>query len=410
MSAMGEFVGKATRAIPAPPPPCPVGRGEWPEEPFALLGECPPLEEAPPWDGSPLPGTIGCGRDVGLIVHALHHARILIVDDDPQCVWVLKHLLYQGGYCLVHHTTDSTAVMALHRQHAYDLILLDMVMPRLGGTELLEQLQEEIRRHFLPVVAMTTSLDEELKLQALALGAQDFIHKPYHPQEVLNRIRNLLAVRMMHVDLQRRVEERTRALEESRLEVIHRLSRAAEFRDHGTGSHLQRMSRYAAALALAGGGSRELADLILTAAPMHDIGKIGIPDRIVLKPGPLTSEESRTMQAHTTIGAGMLEGAVDEPLRTAGVIALTHHERWDGTGYPQGLKGEGIPLAGRICAIADVFDALTSHRPYRGARSLEEGLLEMERGAGSRFDPVLIRALTTIVPTLREIRRRFHDE
>ncbi|MBF0425965.1 MAG: PAS domain S-box protein [Magnetococcales bacterium] len=233
-----------------------------------------------------------------------------------------------------------------------------------------------------------------------------------HPEEeegVLQTIAHTLAGIIERRHMEGTLERTTQALRETRLEIIRRLGRASEFRDNETGFHVIRMSHYAMVLGKASGMSAAECELILHAAPMHDVGKIGIPDTILRKPGRLTEEEIRIMRKHAEIGASMLFGYEDEPLKTAHIMALTHHERWDGTGYPSGLKGEEIPLMGRICAVADVFDALTTARPYKSAWSPEEAALEIERSAGTHFDPRIVRLFLENLPEILEIMRTYAD-
>lgn len=233
----------------------------------------------------------------------------------------------------------------------------------------------------------------------------------YNPEEegILHTIAQTLATIIERRRMEEALEQTHTALKETRLEIIHRLGMAAEFRDNETGMHIIRMSRYAALLARAAGLGEERSETILHAAPMHDVGKIGITDSILLKRGRLTDEEFQVMRAHTTIGAHMLFGHDEEPLKTAHIIALTHHEKWDGSGYPHGLAGEGIPIEGRICAVADVFDALTSERPYKHAWREEEAVAELQRCAGSHFDPRLVALFIELLPRIREIREAFAD-
>jgi putative two-component system response regulator len=251
---------------------------------------------------------------------------------------------------------------------------------------------------------LTAELTDETRERALSNGAKDFVTKPFNRVEVLQRIYNMLEVRILHKRLknqnqalEEKVRERTRQLEESRLDIIERLGQAAEYKDNETGEHIIRMSHSAYLLAKAAGYSEDEAVLIREAAPMHDIGKIGIPDYILLKPDRLDEEEWRIMQTHVTIGAKLLDNSDHPLIQKARTIALTHHEKWDGSGYPGGLKGEAIPLEGRICAIADVFDALTSERPYKQAWSVQAALNMLQEQSGKHFDPTLIGLFISIV-------------
>jgi putative two-component system response regulator len=289
-------------------------------------------------------------------------------------------------------------------------------MPELDGYTFMRRLRRDRSGMRQPILAITAHNDTRTRIRALDEGAQDFLGKPFDRVEALVRIRNLLQVVLLqgrlhrrNVDLERLVEERTKEIERTRLQVIRRLARATEYRDPETGAHILRMSHYAHRLSRAVGFDDSESQLVLDASPMHDIGKVGIPDRILFKPGPLTPEEREIMETHTVIGGEILAGETGELLRLAREIALTHHERWDGTGYPLGLQGEEIPRCGRIAAICDVFDALTSPRPYRPAWSVEEALAEIRNCKGSHFEPALVEALMDVLPEVLEIQQNFRD-
>jgi cyclic di-GMP phosphodiesterase len=327
-------------------------------------------------------------------------ARILVIDDEPACVAVVKRILKQAGYPQVEGLTDPCAAVERYRQMAPDLVLLDMRMPAMNGLQVLEQLIAATPPStYLPIVMLTADDRLEVREQALALGARDFMTKPFDRAEVLLRIRNLLDTRALHrelhsknQELEARVVERTKELAESELEVLERLAGAAEYRDDETGQHTQRVAALAARLAatvrLPGGD----VELIGRAAGLHDVGKIGVPDTILLKPAPLTDEEFTVMKRHTIIGATMLCGGHSKLMRMAEIIARSHHERWDGAGYPDRLAAEAIPLPARIVAIADFFDAMTHQRPYREARPRETALAEIGELRGQQFDPSLVDA------------------
>lgn len=343
-------------------------------------------------------------------------AKVLIVDDQPANVKLLEKILEAAGYQHVMTTTDSREVEPLYREHRFDLILLDIRMPHLDGFEVLQRLQEVEHDSYIPVLVLTAQNDAETKLKALKAGAKDFVTKPFDRNEVLLRIANMLEVRLLHNQvtdqnrlLDQKVRERTRELKETRMEIIRRLGRAAEFRDNETGLHIIRMSKFSQTMALEVGMDEDMAELLLNASPMHDIGKIGIPDRILLKPGKLDAEEWEIMKSHSTIGAEILSGHDSELMLMAREIALNHHEKWDGSGYPHGLKGEDIPLVGRIVAISDVFDALTSERPYKKAWPVEEAVAEINRGAGHHFDPALVEAFNKVLPQVLEVREKYQE-
>ena len=324
----------------------------------------------------------------------LRSAAILIVDDEPANVKLLQQMLEMEGYVNARSTTDPREAMGLVQAQATDLVLLDLNMPDLDGYAVMEQLKA--LAHPPTILVLTAQISMEHRLRALQSGARDYLSKPFDMAELLARVRNLLEVHRYHTCLRQenavleaRVQERTRELHDSRLEIIRRLGRAAEFRDNETGLHIIRMSKISRILGLKAGMGEAEADLLLNASPMHDIGKIGIPDRILLKPGELDPDEWEVMKTHARIGADLLDGHPAPVLRMARDIALTHHEKWDGSGYPHGLKGQAIPLVGRIVALADVFDALTSERPYKPAWPLEKALDYIREQLGGHFDPHL---------------------
>jgi putative two-component system response regulator len=350
-------------------------------------------------------------------------ARILIVDDNKINVELLVSILTHAGYRQITSTTDPREVRGLQEAAPFDIILLDIRMPHLDGFQVMAQLAELAADDYLPVLVLTAHSDAETRRRALTVGAKDFITKPVDRTELLSRVANMLEVRRLYNERRRQaetletmvhertlaLEERNRQLERTRLEVIRRLARAGEYRDNETGFHVLRMSRSCQRLALAAGLGERVAELIRHASQMHDVGKIGIPDHILLKPGRLDAAEMATMKRHTEIGARIFEDTDDELLAMARVIALTHHERWDGAGYPAGLRGEDIPIEGRICAVCDVFDALTSERPYKKAWTVEEAIAHLRDNAGQHFDPELVQHFVEILPEILEIRDRYRD-
>lgn len=336
-------------------------------------------------------------------------ARILIVDDQQPNVRLLEKILTDAGYTNVHSSTDGREAVRLYLETEPDLLLLDLRMPDIDGFRVMEALSLGHAQAYLPILVLTADPEQDTKLRALARGAKDFVAKPFDPVEVLTRIRNILEVRLLYNDvrdqnrvLEFKVRERTKDLRDTQLEVIYRLARVAEYRDNDTGRHILRMARYCAALAEAAGLDEGTCERLYNASPMHDIGKIGIPDSVLLKPGKLTATEWEIMRAHTTLGAELLSGSPSELVQMGERIALTHHERWDGSGYPSHLKGEDIPLEGRICALCDVFDALTSERPYKRKWTVEEALEEITRGEGKHFDPRLAGLFRDVLPQIRE--------
>ncbi len=452
----------------------------------------------------------------------LQQAEILIVDDNAANVRVLERMLATAGYRNVESLTDPREVAPLCQVQRFDLILLDIRMPYLDGFGVMAQLNELAAGDYLPILVLTAQTDSETRLRALREGAKDFLNKPFDQDEVLNRIRNMLEVRLLHNQirnqnevlehkvrertadlrqamlraetasraksdflaimshelrtplnavigylpilvltaqtdsetrlralsegakdfltkpfdqsevlnrirnmlevrrlynerkqqaeiLETKVHERTLELEETRLQIIHRLGRAAEYRDNETGMHIIRMSKSCERLALAAGLDERTAEMLLQASPMHDVGKIGIPDRVLLKPGNLDATEWEIMCRHPEIGAGIIGQQDSLLMRMAHTIALTHHEKWDGSGYPQGLQGEGIPIEARICALADVFDALTSVRPYKKGWPVEQAHAFVIENSGTHFDPALVPVFSSVLPEILAIRDEFHD-
>ncbi|HXE97103.1 MAG TPA: HD domain-containing phosphohydrolase [Dongiaceae bacterium] len=345
-----------------------------------------------------------------------HNSRILIVDDEPVNLKLLDKMLFAEGYTNVVTIADPRQVRDVYCAAPADLILLDINMPYLNGYEVMAQLKELGDPLLPPILILTAQSGKEFLMKALSEGARDFLSKPFNRFELLARVRNLLdahlALRLMYDQkgiLEEMVHKRTAEVNQSRLEIVQRLGRASEYRDNETGRHVLRMSHTAALLAHHLGWSEERCDLLLNACPMHDLGKIGISDSILLKPARLTDEERAIMETHSTIGADILSGSNNELLETARIIALTHHEKWDGSGYPGKLSGEAIPLEGRIAAIVDVYDALTSVRPYKKAWSVDEAAEEMRRQSGIHFDPELVAHFLAILPGVLKIGERFSD-
>lgn len=334
-------------------------------------------------------------------------ARILIVDDEVANVDVLTRMLKAAGYADVRGITDPTQVVPMLHEFRPDLILLDLQMPVMDGFAVLEQLAPLVPRDaYLPVLILTGDMRSEARQRALSSGAKDFLSKPFEMTEVLLRIRNLLETRFLYLllyqqneNLEGRVAERTRELEEARVEILQRLSDAAEYRDDDTGQHTKRVASLAVAIGRSLGLDHSALELIRWAAPLHDVGKIGIPDQILLKPGRLTEAEMEIMKSHATIGARILMGGHSPVVQMAETIALNHHERWDGSGYPRGLRGTDIPQEARLVAVADVCDALTHTRPYRQAWSVEKTVQHIAQAAGTHFDPSMVDIFLKLQPT-----------
>ena len=334
-------------------------------------------------------------------------AKILIVDDDTSNIALLERILTHAGYLHCKSTADPRGVVALYLEFQPDLLFLDLKMPYLDGFQILDFITPLVgNTAYLPVLVITGDRSLESRKRALASGAKDFLLKPFDAEEVCLRVRNLLQARFLHLQLQsenraleERVRERTQELEEyqldlkeSQLEIIVRLARAAELRDDDTGHHTQRVGLTSSLLAQSLGLTEDQVELIRRAAPLHDVGKIAIPDAILLKPGALTPDEREVMKTHCIMGAEVLSGGHSELVKTAEVIALSHHERYDGIGYPHKMGARNIPIEGRILAVADVFDALTHKRPYKGAWSIDAAVAEISNQRGRQFDPEVVDA------------------
>lgn len=340
------------------------------------------------------------------------NARILIIEDDKASRKLLKNFLLESGFIHVRCLPNATRFFNVYKSFRPHLLALDLSMPKVSGFDVMNRLRKEFPDDYLPIIVLSADTDDNVHLRALSAGAKDFLSKPYDRARVILRCRNLIETALLHdeikesnVNLSKLVHDRTAELHQSRLDVIRRLGYAAEYRDTETGEHIVRMSRYCEALGRAVGLGEEECELLLATTPLHDVGKIAIPDSILLKPGALTAEEFQTMRTHTIHGADILAGGTSPFLKMAELIAMTHHEHWDGRGYPNGLRGEAIPLVGRICAICDVFDALTSERPYKKAWTVEAAIKEIKRKSGTQFDPKLVDIFIKILPQIKDIRR-----
>ena len=347
---------------------------------------------------------------------ALNQSRIFIVDDEPVNLKLLDKILTSQGYSQLVLIQDPRECLARYLEVRPDLILLDINMPHLDGYEVMEQIRELNDPNAPPIIILTAQHGRDYLLKALSLGARDFVGKPFDRAELLMRVSNSLDAHYAHRTLHERkelleemVRERTEALNESRLQVVRRLGRAAEYRDNETGLHIIRMSQISEILAKGLGWSPARAELMLHASPMHDIGKIGIPDAILLKPGKLADDEWEVMKTHASIGHDILNDGNSDLLMLASEIALSHHEKWDGSGYPNGLAGEAIPQSGRIVAVADVFDALTSERPYKKVWSIEEATAYLFEKAGSHFDPEVVAQFKVKLPEIIAIKKQYNE-
>lgn len=363
---------------------------------------------------------------------------IMVVDDEPINVKVVRKYLQLEGYGDIVTTSDPAEALNLIRLREPDVVLLDIMMPGVSGLEILQQIRDNHRLADLPVIILTASNDQETKNQALVLGATDFLAKPVSASDLVPRVRNAVMLRAHRnqlrghaVQLEQLITERTAELLAAQRELIHCLARAADYRDNETGRHVIRVGLYAGLIARELRLDRRLVDLIEQAAPLHDMGKIGVPDAILLKPGKLDPEEMEFMQRHcgfgkrivetmddpeaalfrrhTDVGAEILRYSGSPVLKVAARIALTHHERWDGTGYPLGLAGEDIPIEGRVVAVADVFDALSSKRVYKPAMPLEKCFTILEESRGTHFDPTVLDAFFTRKAEIVEVQIRHAD-
>jgi putative two-component system response regulator len=331
--------------------------------------------------------------------------KILIVDDQPANIDILAEALGEAYELFAATTPDR----ALELAPGADLVLLDVVMPERSGFDVCRALKAAEATRDIPVIFVTALGESEDEARGFELGAVDYIVKPINPAVVRARVRTHVQLYDQKRHLLELVQQRTRELEDTRLQIIRRLGRAAEFKDDETGYHVIRMSHYCRMLAVAGGIPEHRAELLFNAAPMHDVGKIGIPDSILEKAGPLTPDEWTVVKRHPVIGAGIIGRHNNELLEMARVVALTHHERWDGSGYPRALRGEAIPLVGRIVAVADAFDALTSTRPYKQAWPVEEAVALLRREAGRQFDPRLVPKFIDMLPQVRDIMGQYSE-
>lgn len=342
------------------------------------------------------------------------NARIFLIDDEVPNLKLLDKMLSSEGYQQPILLQDPRTVIKAYRATPPDLILLDLNMPYLDGYAVMEQLQALDDPMLPPVIILTAQHSRDHLLRALAAGARDFVTKPFDRNELLMRVRNMLDAHLAHRLLQDQysvledlVLQRTEELQRTRLQVLHRLGSAIEYRHKETGNHILRVSHMCVLLAQKLGWNDMQCDLIRNASPLYDVGKIGIPDAVLEKLEPLDTHEWKTIQSHTVIGAELLADDTTPLMQMARTIALTHHEKWDGSGYPRGLSGQAIPMAGRIAALADVFDAMTSERPYRKAWALKDAVEYIQSNSGKHFDPALVAIFLRELPGMLAIQEQF---
>ena len=346
--------------------------------------------------------------------------RILVVDDEENILRLMEAMLPPLGYEVAVARDGDEALRKVGKIQP-DVILLDVMMPKMGGFEVARRLKENDETKIIPIVMVTALSEVKDRVKALEAGADDFLSKPVDKTELTARLNSVLKVKAyndhmrnyqqeLEAEVAKRTEELRQAFEKIKMasiDTILRLSRAAEYKDQDTGAHIKRVSNYAAAIARRMGLTESAVETILYAVPMHDVGKIGIPDKILLKPGRLDPDEREIMKQHAMIGASILGGSDTEFIKLAEAIAITHHERWDGSGYPNHLKGSEIPLGGRIAAIADVFDALTSKRPYKKPFPLEKAFSIIKEGQGSYFDPLVVDAFFAVKDEILSIKEKY---
>ncbi len=335
---------------------------------------------------------------------AIKDMKIVILDDEDAQILILESALKRAGFQNLYAFSSPRMMLDVLEAEQPDLLILDLHMPGIGGLEVMQTLKQHLLPGvFFPILVLTADNRPQTKEEALGAGAKDFLTKPFSATEVLLRVKNLLETRLFYLELQHQkknleglVEKRTSQLEQAHVEMLTRLARVSEHRDDQSGEHVWRVATVSAMLARELGLATTYVDLLLRAARLHDIGKIAIPDGILLKSARLSPEEFEIVKKHTVIGAQLLASGGSPLMHMAELIALNHHERWDGLGYPNGLRGEAIPLEGRIVAVADAFDTMTHDRPYKRAQATEEALAELQQHRGTQFDPSVVDACSRL--------------
>lgn len=334
--------------------------------------------------------------------------KVLVVDDTPDNIDVIAGIL-RNDYDVVAARSGKAVMKMIQSLKIPDIVLLDVMMPEMDGYEVCKQLKDNILTSHIPVIFVTAKNEVEDEKRGLDLGAVDYITKPINPAILQARIKTHLAMYDHNLELERKVQQRTAIIYDTQQKIIQRLGRAAEFKDNETGLHIIRMSHYSRIIAEKASSDKLWSDLIFNTAPMHDVGKIGIPDKIILKPGKLDDQEWAIMKKHCEYGAEIIGDHNSRVLQMAKEIALTHHEKWDGSGYPYGLSGNNIPLTGRIIALADVFDALTSERPYKSAWSVDKAVNLIVEHAGIHFDPDLVMVFKEVLPDILIYKEKYAE-
>ncbi len=346
----------------------------------------------------------------------IESAKILIIDDQEINLDIIEELFEVSGFSNLFLFSNPEEAVEFYRNNVPDITLLDLNMPVLSGFDVLQRFNEINHYPQPPVLIISAQNEREIRLKALDSGARDYLNKPFDVKEVISRVRNLLEMHLAHKEnlsysqnLESIVNQRTQELLETQMEIVERLALAAEYRDNETAAHTIRVGLYSQAIGKKLGLSDREAEQLKLAAPMHDLGKIGIPDKILLKPGKLDKDEWNYMKKHAEFGYDILKNSKSLLLKNAGIIALTHHEKWDGSGYPYGLKGTDIHVYGRITAVSDVFDALTMARPYKNAWTLEDAIKLMNDEIGKHFDPELIDVFNHLIGEFLVIKENHSD-